>query len=181
MAKIAVNLLPPEILTEYTKRKKFYKIQFAGVTVFLIMIFLASLTVALSVLQSRNVVEVQAKVSEQQQRVSSLQSVESSLSLLKNRLTTIDQYLGTPSKQTLLYQVIDKLLSSSVVINSITVDQSGEAALLITVPDSTTLDNIVSTLTTKETNENKISKISLDSLNRGRDGVYRMSLKIKGI
>lgn len=181
MAKIAVNLLPPEILTEYAKRKKFYKIQFAGVTIFLIMVFLASLIVALRILQSRNVVEVQARVSEQQQKVSSLQGVESAVLVLKNRLTVIDRYLGVPSKQALLYQTVDKLIASSATINSITIDQSGNAVLLITVPNATVLDNIVSTLTTKESNENKISQISLDSLNRGRDGVYRISLKLKGV
>lgn len=179
MAKISINLLPPEILAEQIKGSKFYKVQLIGITIILMMVFLSSLTVALRILQNKNIVMAQAEVDAVSQQVSGFRSTEASLLLLKNRLAIIDQYLGVQSKQSSMYLLIDKLISESVAINSITIDKTGEAVLLVSAPASDNLDSLVSNLTTKESNEDKISQISIDSLNRGRDGFYRVSLKIK--
>ncbi|MDP3758371.1 MAG: hypothetical protein Q8Q86_01500, partial [Candidatus Daviesbacteria bacterium] len=67
--KISINLLPLEIIELEIKKTKFYKIQFVGIAVILSLVFLASLTVALRILQSRNISEVQAKLSQIEQKV----------------------------------------------------------------------------------------------------------------
>src|SRR3989338_6826946 len=97
--KISINLLPPEIITEQTKNTKFYKIQYFVVFIIFVLIFLTSLTLALQILQSRNIVTAQAKVSESQQKVESLKNTQAALFVLKNRVSVISQYLGVPSKQ----------------------------------------------------------------------------------
>lgn len=179
MAKISINLLPPDIIADQIKRGKFYKIQLIGIVVILFMIFLTSSSVALSILQSNNITEVQAKMEQQQQKVSSLRKAEDSLFVLKNRLTLINQYLGVPSKQASIYKLIDKLTTSPVIISSITVDKSGDSVILMSTSSSASIDNLINNLTTKENNEDKISQVSIESLNRGRDGIYRLSLKVK--
>lgn len=177
--KLSINLLPPEILAQQLKSAKFYKIQTIGVMVILTMIFLASLTIAMRVLQSRNIVEVQAKVTESAGQVSDLKNTQASLFLLSDRLKAISEYWGISSKQTLMYKLIEKLIPPSVVINSISIDKTGEVVFLALAPDSLSLDNLLNNLTTKESNEGKISQVSIDSLNRGRDGLYRVSFKVK--
>src|SRR3989338_7623859 len=107
MAKISINLLPTEIITKELKKANFYRIQLAGIVVILIMVFLASLTVALRILQSRSITEVQAKISETEQQVSDLKDTQAALFLLKDRLTVIDKYLGISSNQSLMYKLID--------------------------------------------------------------------------
>lgn len=179
MARISINLLPPEIITRELKKANFYKIQFAGIVVILTFVFLASLTVALRILQSRHISEIQAKLTQTQQRVSDLKSTQASLLLLKDRLTVIDQYLGVPSKQASIYKLIDKLISSSVTISAMTINKAGDVVLLVLVPDAPSLDDLIGKLTTKDNNEEKISQVGVESINRGRDGFYRMSLKIK--
>jgi len=179
MAKISINLLPPEIVARELKKANFYKIQFVGITVILTMIFLASLTVALRILQSQNITEVQAKLTQTQQQVVDLKSTQASLFLLKNRLAVIDQYLGVSSKQSSIYKLIDQLIPPSVAINAITINKAGEAVLMASVPDASSLDRLMDNLTVKENNEGKISQVSIESLNRGRDGFYRISFKIK--
>lgn len=179
MAKISINLLPPEIKADERKKAKFYKVQFSGVVIILVMVFLASLTVALRILQSRRITEVQAKLSQSERRVSDLKATQGTLFILKDRLTTINQYLGVSSKQTSSYRLIEALLPSSVIINSVSIDKTGEVTLLAILPDSTTLDNMINNLITKETNEGKIGQVSVDSLNRGRDGLFRTSLKMR--
>ncbi|MCR4305958.1 MAG: hypothetical protein NUV73_02655 [Candidatus Daviesbacteria bacterium] len=179
MAKISINLLPPEIIAREIKKTKFYKIQAIGIAVILVMIFLASLTMALRILQSRNITEVQAKLGQTEQKVSNLKSTQASLFLLKNRLVVIDKYLGVPSKQAAIYKLIDSLIPPTVVINAININKTDEVVLLALVPDAVSLDTFVNNLTGTEENEGTISKVSVESLNRGKDGFYRVSFKIK--
>lgn len=179
MAKISINLLPPEIKAQELKKAKFYKVQFAGIVVILVMVFLTSLTLALRVLQNQSMVVTQATLAQEEQKVTDLKDTQASLLLLKNRLNIIDQYYGKISQQSLMYQLLDKLIPVSVLINAITIEKSGGAIILMTVPDALVLDNLVDNLTNKDTNEGRISQVSVETLNRGRDGFYRVSFKIK--
>lgn len=179
MAKIAINLLPIEFRIEETKSRKFLKIQTIGIAVVLLMVFLASTTVALAILQSKNISEIQSQVAASEARIESLKSTQGSLLLLKNRLTPIREYLGKPSLQTAMYDLTFKLLPETISINSISVDKGGEVLILATASDGDSLDRLITNLTSKESNEGKISQVSLESANRGKDGVYKVSLKIK--
>ncbi len=177
--KIAINLLPNEFRQQDIENAKFYKIQTIGVIVILFMIFLASIIVSLRILQSKNISLIQSKVSESEQKISSLKTTESSLFLLKNRLTTIDKYLDNPSAQSEIYNLIVRLLPPAVSVSSISVNKSSEVLLLATIADSDSLDGLVNNLISKESNQNRISQISLENINRSKDGSYRVSLKIK--
>lgn len=179
MAKIAINLLPIEFTQAEVKKAKFYKIQALGVVVILLMVFLSSLTVSLRILQSHNIKGVQTEVSAREQKISGLKDRQASLLLLKNRLTTISQYLQVPSKQTTNFMLLDKLIPPSVSISSASVDKSGNIIILSLVPDSLSLNNMIDALLDKEQNNNLIKEISLDTISRGRDGTYRVSLSIK--
>lgn len=175
---ISINLLPPEFMVEKLKNARFYKIQTIGVGIILVTIFLASLTVALRILQSSHIAQIQLKIDEAEGRVTALKDRQVSLVLLKNRLSTIGQNLGTPSKQNNMYTLLEKIIPRLVSVTSIAVDRSGNAAIIVLVPDSNILDNLITSLTSKDSNEGKIAQVSVESLNRGRDGVFRASLKI---
>ena len=181
MARIAINLLPAEFTVEKLKKAKFHKIQAVGVIIILTMIFLTVLTMTLRFLQSNNIAEVQARLNTSEEKVTNLKETQASLVLLKDRLAIINQYLGVPSQQATMYQFIDKLVPASAVVNAITIGKNGEAELLVLVSDFVILDNLVNNLTLEQKNEGRISQVSIDSLNRGRDGVYRVGLKIKPI
>lgn len=179
MTRISINLLPTEIIAEESKNTNFYKIQFFGVAIILVLIFLTSLTLALQILQNRNLVTAQAKLLESEQKVAGLKKTQVSLFILKNRLTVISQYLGVASKQSSIYRLINKLIPPSAVISAISVDKGGTVVILALMSDSESLDQMLNNLTDKERNENQFDQVSVDSLNRGKDGVYRISLKIK--
>lgn len=175
--KISINLLPPEIIVQERSKQNFYRIQFIGVVVILILVFLTSLTFALQILQSRNIGSVSAMVSQSEQKVSNLKNTQASLILLKDRLSVINQYLGVPSKQSSLFNLVEKLAPPSFVINNVTVDKAGTVVLLVISPDSESLDNFIKNIS--EEGKDQISGVSIDALNRGRDGYYRLSLKMK--
>lgn len=178
MAKISINLLPVEFTREEVKRSKFVRLQAIGVAVILIMVFLSSLTIALRILQSQNIRQVQTRVVAAEGQIDQFKGAQGSLVLLKNRLSTIDKYLGKPSKQTEIYQFIDSITPPDVNITSISVDKIGDVSMVAIARDITSLDNFIQSLTGKEKG-GKISQVSVESLNLGRDGVYRVNFKIK--
>lgn len=176
--KISINLLPPETIAEDLKKAKFYKIQSIGVAIILVLVFLTSLTLALQVLQSRNINMVQAQVTQSEQRINALKDTQASLVILKDRLNVIDKYLGVSSKQAALYKLMDKIIPSSIIISAMTVDKNGTVSLMALVQDSYSLDRLIGDMMDKETNEGKISQLGIETLSRGRDGLYRISFKI---
>ncbi len=179
MPKISINLLPLEFKEQDLKNTKFYRIQTFGVATVLLMVFLASATVALRYLQSQNITKIQSDLAKSEQKISELKTTQASLYVLKDRLTTINQYLGSPSNQSQIYRLIVRLLPQGVVLNSLSVSKASEAQILVTLPDGNSIDNLINNLTAKENNEGKISQVSIENINRGIDGIYRLSLKIK--
>lgn len=179
MTKIAIDLLPLEYREQQLKGIKFIKIQSIGVATILIMVFLSSLTIALRILQSQNILQIQNRITQSEQRVSDQKNNEAALFLLKNRLATINQYIDVPSKQSEIYKLVTQLIPPSVILSAFSVDKSGEVLIVAVAPDSTSVDSLVNNLTDKSSNQDKISQVSLENINSGRDGVYRLSLKIK--
>lgn len=179
MAHISINLLPIEFKQEEAKRTKFYKVQIIGVAAILVTAALASLTVTLRILQSQNISQIQTRVRASEQKISELKDTQATLLLLKNRLTAINQYLGIPSKQVQMYQLINDLIPVAFSVTSLSVDKNGDISILAAAPDGASLDSFMTDLTADGNNQNAISQVSLDSISRGRDGIYRLSIKIK--
>lgn len=179
MEKISINLLPLEYATEEIKRAKFYKVQLLGVVAILLVVFFTSLAVALRILQSQNIREVQTTLSQEEERVSRLKDRQTSLLVIKNRLSTINQYLGVTSKQVSTFNLLNQLLPPQLAISSLSVNRSGDAFIVALAADNLTLDNLVSNLISKDDKSQKISQMSIDTLTRGRDGIYRISFKLK--
>lgn len=177
--KISINLLPPEIATQALKQAKFYKVQAIGLAIILVMIFLASLTLTLRILQGSRISLYKEKMAQAEQQISELKGIQASLLVLRSRLTVISQYLGVSSKSVSMYQLVGKLIPPSVAVNGISVDSTGGVLLTVLIPDIQSLDDLVNNLTTKENNEDKISQISIESFNKGRDNLFRVSLKIQ--
>lgn len=172
MARISINLLPREYLSDEIKKAKFYKVQLMSTAAILLVAFFASIAVGIRFLQSQNIRAVEAKIVEGEEKITQLAGKQTSLLLIKNRLSTINQYLGVTSKQVSTYALLDGLLPSQIGISSLNVDRSGDAQLVAVIPDVIILDTLISDLTS-------VSEVSVESLNRGRENTYRISLKIK--
>ncbi|OGE19409.1 hypothetical protein A3J19_01760 [Candidatus Daviesbacteria bacterium RIFCSPLOWO2_02_FULL_41_8] len=177
--KISINLLPPELITKELKKANFYKIQLAGIVIILTMVFLASLSVALRILQSRSILSIQARVTEARQKVSDLKDTQAAIMILKSRLAVVDKYWGESTNQTLMYKLMGKIIPEDITVNTITIDQKGDVSLTALVSDTLSLDNFIEKLTDKDSNEGRVSQVSIENLNRSRDGLYRVGIIIK--
>lgn len=177
--RIAINLLPEEFKVAELKRTKFYKIQTIGLATLMLMVFLSSLTVALRVLQSQNLKQIQNKVVAAEQKITDLKDIQGSLLLLTNRLTAINQYLDNPSKQVQMYSLVAETLPKFVSISSISVSSTGEILVLGVAKDGDSLDKAITDLTLSEVSKDKIGQLAVDGISRGREGIYRLTFKIK--
>lgn len=177
--RISINLLPKEFLAEEVKKGKFYKVQAVGISIILFMVFLSILTLSLRILQSSRLKITQLQTTEAEAKVSSFASKQASLVLLKNRLDAIDKYVGTSSKQAEMYNIVSSLIPPSLNISAVSVESDGTVLISALAPDSEILDRLFSDLLDKEKNEGKISRVSVDALSRGRDGIYRLSFKVE--
>lgn len=178
MSKISINLLPIEFKIDQLKRAKFYKVQVIGVLVFMVVVFFSSLVVALRILQSSNISQIKNKVSASEQKVSDLKSTQAALLLLKNRLSAINLYIDSSSKQAQVYKFIVDTSASLVSLNSVSIDREGNITGNAVSNNGNSLDEWINGLISKEKNKDKVNKVSLESLSRGRDGIYRLSFKI---
>ncbi|MBI2020286.1 hypothetical protein HYS94_02590 [Candidatus Daviesbacteria bacterium] len=176
---ININLLPQEFTFERSKKVRFFKIQALGVAILLFFIFLSSLTVALRILQSRNIDLVRTKLSAVEQRITSEIDKQGSVLLVKDRLNTINQFLGVSSEQASIYKLITSLIPAGVLVSNMSIDKNSDVTLQITVPDANSLDNLISSLLNTEKNEGKITKIDVENLSRAQGGIYRVGLKVK--
>ena len=179
MSLISVNLLPSEFILEQVKKQKFYKVQYLGISVLLLTFFLASLTISLRVLQSQKSNQIQKRLSDVQQKISTTATKEDQLIALKDRVTTISQYVGKPSKDSELYSFIEQNLSSEVEINTMSIDRSGDILLSVGISDIGIIDRLISTLSDKQPSGVRVKQISVENLGRSRDNSFRLSLRLK--
>lgn len=179
MVKIAINLLPPEITRERVKNARFYKIQTLGIGLVLTVVFLSSFAIALGILQSQWVKQAESQMNGALQKVMVYKDKEATLMALKDRLKAINQYREVPSLQVSMFNLLYTLLPPSVVVNNLSVGKTGDISLSAVVQSSALLDEMIADLTDKDKNQGKIESVSIGSLNRSRDGVYRVDFKIK--
>lgn len=171
MEKISINLLPQEFISEQIKKGKFYKIQAIGVTIVLLMIFLSILTVSLRVLQSGRLNAAKARADEVEKKVSTLAPKQAQLVLLKNRLQAIEGQIGISSKQAEMYNLIRNLLPANLLVNQISVGEGGAVLISALTTNAQDIDRLVEDLSD--------FNVVIDSFNRGRDGIFRVSFKVE--
>ncbi len=175
---LKINLLPQEFLASQKEYQKFHKIQIACILIILTLAFLASLTVALRVIQTQKVSAAQELLDEYTNKVGGFKETEAQLLVLKNRLSAIGRLSLEPSKQRLMYNLINQLLPSQIVVNSLNVDSLGNVNLALIAQDVTSLQVLLDSLLDPASNEGLISKVEVENLTRSRDGFLRVGLKI---
>lgn len=177
MDKVDINLLPTEVNIERQKQAKFSRVQLISIGILLILILAASVSVAFRIVQSQKQERLSKEVGALEEKVSSYKDKEATLVVLKNRITAITQLLSGERLQTVMFNLITDRIPVSVTITSISVDRAGNVLVSLLAPDSHSLEQTLSELTNSEAFE-KISNINIESLASGKDGVFRMNMKI---
>lgn len=176
--RISINLLPQEFTKLQQQQSKYYKLRLVALGSLILMVFLASTTVALRILQSRSLQTAQFSLQAAQTEVSQFKQTEVSLVVLKDRLNNISQINSASVKQSGMYNLINNLVPPSVLIDSVTVDRSGNTTLSLTGSDASVIDDFISSLVDESKNESKVKSLEVGSFSRSRESLYRVNLKI---
>ena len=177
MTGLTINLLPAQFRVDQKAQKKFQIIQKSSIAVLMLFIFLASGATAFRILKVQDISRLEDQVKQEEEKVLSKKTGETVLVVLKNRLSLINQIEKSGANKTLIYQQISGLIPADVQISTLTVDRSGNMAIAIIAPGTQSLERMLSSLTSKEAFK-LISKVELESLSRGREGIFRSNLKI---
>lgn len=178
MVKLSINLLPAEYAVAYSSSERFQKIQRIGIGILVLLIFFSSLTFALSLMQNSNILQAKANLQTAESVVGQFKSQEESLVLLKDRLNNLQRISSTPSRSNTMYNLIASLMPTSIVPTLIVTDTFGNISLTIVTVSSTDIDDFITILTDPQKNQGLVSKVYIESLSRGKDGIYRVNLKI---
>ena len=98
---------------------------------------------------------------------------------MKDRLSAIQKNATTTSNTAEMYNLVTGLLPPELISGAISVGPDGGVLISALASDSNTLDRLFSDLLDREKNEGKISKVSVETLNRGKDSLYRVSFKVE--
>ena len=176
MNNISINLLPPENALNLKHQKKFKVIQRISTVALLIMVFLASVTIPLRIMQDKNFQNIDAAARSQVQTIEQSRTKEIALTVLKNRISLITKVNNDPQIQTNAYNLVNEI-TSNLAIGSIQIDKNGLAAITLNFSDANSLSVFLNNMTSKIALD-KLSQVSVDSLGRGPDGVYRADFKL---
>lgn len=175
MAKFSINLLPIESTAASIEIKRKKIVQTISVSSLLMIFFLASLVITLRFLQSRNLTEVNTGATAAADKISNFREKESTLVLLKDRLVQISKLTASPSKQKVIYDSVVQNLPANINVSSVILDSAGNLSISAVAPDPSSLSSFFAALSV---NFENISGINVESLSRGRDGVYRMTVRV---
>lgn len=178
MDKISINLLPKEVLLQRKQSSKFATINTISVAILIILVFLSSATLAMRISQNFQLNEVKNNLTLAEQDVAVFQTKEAQLAFLKKRLEVINNLTNGDVKVKAIFNLILAIIPKDINVSEINVDKSGKMVIMISTTSLSSIETLISDLSSQEKNANLVKEINLDTLSKDKDGVYRLSLNI---
>lgn len=178
ITKIHVNLLPSEVLFERIQSSKLVFINKVSVGVLLVLIFITSATIALRLSQGTELKEVKEDVVKAETMAAGLQTRSSKLSSLKSRLGSIKTLLEADAKRRAIFNLVIYLIPADVTVSEVVVDAGGVMTVSLSSSSLSSIETLISNLSSKDKNSDLISRINLETLSLGGEMSYRMTLRL---
>lgn len=166
MKGLKINLLPNEILTqEVSQKQKSLKIR---VCIFLILVTVIGSLSLLSLRYLQNIEDnnIQTQVTNLNIEASNYKDREQSLVSLKKRLEALHQLAQIESKQSSALNLVTTIAPPSVQIVFLGVDKRGRVTLTGQSSSALDIQLFLDQLVDIRSNQGKIQKVSLESLNK---------------
>ncbi|MDO8429127.1 MAG: hypothetical protein Q7S88_00675 [Candidatus Daviesbacteria bacterium] len=180
MNRIKVNLLPAEILIERKKSLKLTLLNKLSISMLVILLFLASASLALRFTQSEKFKNINENLVFAEGKVTSLKGKEAKVVALKQRLRSIDTLLSADSK---IREIFDLAVSSSsgVDILDVSISKNGNMTISFSSDNLEGIEGLIINMINKGREKNLISEIFLEGLTLGKDGFYKFELRVTTI
>jgi hypothetical protein len=172
-----INLLPPEVIAQ---QKQLSKQNFANrfsVGTLVLLVFITGIVFALRLMQDSSAQQVEDTIAHAQDQIGSLQEREGVLVSLKNKLGSIQTLISGDTKANVFTSVLNQA-PADMKLSLITVEKSGVMLLTLSSPSVASIESFLVSLQDPAKLSFKVTKIDLDSFSKGKDGLYRMNLKV---
>lgn len=178
MDRISINLLPPELKLSKKKEKKKQLAVRISVSVLVLMIIITGSLIGMSVMQSSSLETESRRLESLQTQVSTYKEAEGIAYLLKNRLSGIEQAAGRKFPQTEAFNMLTQLTPDLVNLYAFKVDKASKVNLQGLTDYPGALETYFTNLTDPKINEGKVTKVTVNSLNKGTTNTIRFDLNI---
>lgn len=178
IGKLLVNLLPSEILLQRRQSMKLALVNKISIITLVILILLASGTLALRVSQNFNFKNAQQDLVAAEGKVAALKDKEAEMVALKQRLGSIKSLQGGDTKITSIFNMVIYLTPLGIQVTEASVDKSGNMIVTMVAPEIAMVESLIENLGDKEKSSNLISKVELQGMSLGRDFSIRLVFKI---
>lgn len=98
--------------------------------------------------------------------------------ILKNRLESIGNLLGQETYGSYAFQLVRGMVPEDVKLSSFSIDSKGVILLTAETNNIASLENFLNLIVTPDSNQKKVTAVSIEGINRGRSDVYRTELKV---
>lgn len=176
---ISINLLPKLEAEIANKQKKFKKVQLLATLTVIGLFLIVSVTFSLAIIQNSRLKKAEANLNQVKSEVEQFKAKEVTLLILKDRVKEVDRLKDQPSKPALMFSLINKLFPSAIFPQNVNIEKNASANLVLTAQNIEEVDNLFNDLLDKEKNEDLVKKVNVDNLSSGRDGTYRVTLKLR--
>lgn len=177
MGKLAINLLPQEIMLLQRQGAKIALINKISIVSLLFLFLLTGGVFAVRLSQNNKLSQLNIRLDKATEGISAFKEKESQLTILTSRLKSIRE-LSSTNKKSAAFNTILKLIPNDAKITLITVEKSGVITILANTTNIDSFDSLALALADKEKNSNLVDKLDLDNFSIGKDGVVRFGLKV---
>lgn len=176
MAKISINLLPPELTStrqEKTKRDLSVK---ASIAFVIVMVVFTGSVLALRLSQNLSLKQKESTLEGNRKRVATLEKEEGLVVVVKKRLSAISVVRNAESDQAQSFILLNALTPQTVQLFTFNANKSDQVTLSGETASTQALQTFFNNLTDPAINEGKITGVNVDNLNKGQTGRIHFDL-----
>lgn len=178
MSKIVVNLLPNEIVIERVKLAKLANINRLSIGILVALVVLSAGIFSLRFTQNGEVVHITQSLAAEEQKITSLKDKESQVIVLKQRLGDISKLNKGDEKITDMMNLIVGATPIDVEITDVAISKEGNVTVTFSSPSNEKIEELIDNLLTQGGEIGLLSKINLEGVSLGKDGIYRFGMRI---
>ncbi len=174
---LLINLLPPEIIMMDKQAHKLNLANRFSVAMLLGLVALTSAVFGIRFFQNTTISNKNQGIVFAENKISSLKDKEGYAVFLKQRLGSIENLLKD-NKKVDIFSILSSLAPVDHQLNLVTVEKNGVMVISGSTASIVSLEGFLATLQSKDKTGDLVSKIEVENLAKGRDGLYRYSLRI---
>lgn len=178
MNSININLIPQKVIQQEKRLGGLTFLNKISVAALIVMVFFGSITFGVRLLQRFNLQGANENLALAQSRVESLGDRDLQLALLKEYLSSITSISTLDEKRKAVFSLVIFLAPADIQFSDVNIGRDGNTVISASSTSLISIDKLLSDLVSPEKNAGIITKVDIDGLAYGKEGIYHFGLKV---